>query len=378
MSFQRIRHIVKKELIHFNRDPIMKSLILILPIIQLMVFGYAITADVTHISTAVLDMDETQPSRELIDRFTASRRYFDLKYRLSSPDEIDILLDSGRARMAIWIPRGFAADIAAERPAQVQVLIDGVDSRTASTVANYVSAITGSYSEDISMQVLCRRGMSTVPLPGVEMKTRAWYNPELKSVNFLVPGVLAVILFIVTMVFTSLAVVKERETGTLEQINVTPIKPIELMIGKVVPFVIIGYVNVLTILAVAVFLFGVPLRGSILLLLGLTAIFLTASLGAGLLVSTISKTQQQAVMVSFFVMQPSILLSGLMFPIDNMPRFIQYLTYGIPLRYYIEIVRGIFMRGVGLEVLWPQAAALLALGTLMITASALAFNKRID
>lgn len=378
MSFTRIWHIVKKELIQVRRDPRMKKLILISPILQLVIFGYAITSDVTHVSTAVLDMDNTRESRELIDKFAGNRRYFDINYRLTSPEEIGALLDSGNARMALWIPQGFAADIVANRPAQVQVVIDGVDSSTASTVASYVNAVTGGYSEDIGLKTLYLKGMSTATLPSVEPRVRAWYNPELRSVNFLVPGVLAMILLIVTMMLTSLAVVREREIGTLEQINVTPIKSIELMIGKIIPFAIIGYINVLMIVAAATMWFGVPIKGSLLLLLALTAVFLTASLGLGLLVSTISKTQQQAMMVSFFIMQPSILLSGFMFPIDNMPRAIQYLTYAIPLRYYLEIVRGIFLRGVGPAVLWPQAAALLGLGALLITASALTFSKKAD
>lgn len=377
MSLMRIYHIVKKEIIQVRRDPKMMRLIIISPIIQLLIFGYAITSDIQHISTAVLDMDNTAQSRELTSRFEASSRYFDIKYRLSAPEEIAWLLDSGKAQMALWIPKGFASDIGSGHAGEVQVVMDGTDSATASAVGGYVNAITSKYSERLTLQAMDYRGGTAVALPQVNADVRAWYNPDLKSIYFLVPGVLCMILLITTMMLTSLAVVREREIGTLEQIIVTPIRPLELVIGKIVPFALIGYVNVIMIVAASTLWFHVPIRGSLLLLFALTTVFLTASLGTGVFVSTVSKTQQQAMMVSFFIMQPSILLSGFMFPIDNMPRAIQYLTYALPLRYYLEIIRGIFLRGVGVAVLWPQALALLALGGALITASTLRFTKKV-
>lgn len=377
MSLMRIYHIVKKELIQIRRDPKMMRLIIVSPIIQLLIFGYAITSDIQHISTATLDMDNTTQSRSLISRFEASSRYFDMNYRLSSPDDVAGLLDSGKAQMALWIPKGFASDIGSGRSGKVQIILDGTDSATASAISSYVNAITSKYSERLSWAAIDYRGGAPLPLPQVNANVRAWYNPELKSVNFLVPGVLCMILLITTMMLTSLAVVREREIGTLEQIIVTPIRPLELVIGKIVPFALIGYVNVIMIVVAATMWFEVPIKGSLLLLFALTTVFLTASLGTGVFVSTVSKTQQQAMMVSFFIMQPSILLSGFMFPIDNMPKLIQLLTYMIPLRYYLEIIRGIFLRGVGLSVLWPQALALLVLGGVLITASTLRFTKKV-
>jgi len=377
MSLMRIYHIVKKELIQIRRDPKMMRLIIVSPIIQLMIFGYAITSDIQQISTAVLDMDNTTQSRSLISRFEASPKYFNVHYYLSSPNEVAGLIDSGKAQMALWIPRGFASDIGSGRAGKVQVILDGTDSATASAVGSYVNAITSKYSERLTWAAIDYRGEAPLPLPQVNANVRAWYNPELKSVNFLVPGVLCMILLITTMMLTSLAVVREREIGTLEQIIVTPIRPLELVIGKIVPFALIGYINVIMIVVAATVWFEVPIRGSLLLLFALTTVFLTASLGTGVFVSTVSKTQQQAMMVSFFIMQPSILLSGFMFPIDNMPKLIQWLTYIIPLRYYLEIIRGIFLRGVGLSVLWPQALALLVLGGVLITASTLRFTKKV-
>ncbi|MEN6415227.1 MAG: ABC transporter permease [Armatimonadota bacterium] len=376
MSVKRILHILKKELIQIRRDPMMIRLIFFAPIMQLFIFGYAITSDIEHVTTAILDMDNTSRSRELVSRFAASPRYFVLSY-IYSPRDVDTLLDSGRAQMAITIPRGFASDISSGRTADVQVSIDGSDSKTASIIGNYANTVCAQYSQQIITERLMRSGGTSVSLPSVDLRIRAWYNPDLKSVNYLVPGVLCLILLVVTMMLTSLAIVREREIGTLEQIIVTPIKPLELMLGKVTPFAAIGMINVLTIVLAASLWFKVPIEGSVLLLFALTIIFLTASLGLGLLVSTVSRTQQQAMMVSFFIMQPSVLLSGFMFPLDAMPVAIQYLTYLIPLRYYLEIVRGIFLRGVGIEVLWPQALCLLGLGGALLAASVVRFNKKI-
>lgn len=376
MSRDRILHILRKELIQLRRDKLMMRIVLLAPIMQLIVFGYAITSDIEHVSTAVLDMDNTSYSRELVSRFAASPRYFTLQY-ISAPAEIDRMLDSGGAQMAITIPRGFASDIISGRPADVQVVVDGSDSKTASAVANYANGVCAQLSEQIYTETLLRSGGAGVTLPVVDTRIRAWYNPDLRSANFLVPGVLCLILLVVTMMMTSLAVVREREIGTLEQIIVTPIKPLELMVGKVIPFAVIGMINVATIVVVAALVFKVTVAGSLLLLFALTVVFLTASLGMGLLVSTVTRTQQQAMMVSFFIMQPSVLLSGFMFPLDSMPTPIRAITYLIPVRYYLEIVRGIFLRGVGVEVLWPQTLCLLGLGSMLLYASVLRFSKRI-
>jgi len=376
MLWRRIRHIVKKEFIQARRDPRMLRVILIAPVFQLIIFGYAATTDIKHISTAVLDQDRSRQSRDLIARFAHSG-YFDLDHDLVRPQDIAPLLDRGEARVAVIIPRGFARDLARGRSAAVQVIADGADAITAGRVLGYVNGILGRFSADIADERAQRVGAASVRLPSIAERTRVWYNPDLKSVNFMVPGVVCTIMLVVTMILTSLAIVKEREIGTLEQLIVTPIRPLELMIAKVIPFVIIAYVDIALILVVARAWFQVPVAGSVPLLLALSGVFLLTSLGLGLFISTISRTQQQAQMTSFFIMMPSIFLSGFMFPIENMPQWVQAITYLIPLRYFVTIIREIFLKGSGMAVLWPQVAALLALGIAILGLSAARFVKKL-
>jgi len=375
MLWQRIKHIIKKEFIQIRRDPKMLRLILIAPVFQLMVFGYAVTTDIKHVPTVVVDSDQTRQSRDLIARFRNSG-YFDLTYYVSRPQDMAPLIDSGKAQVGIEIPQGFSKNLARGKSASIQIVVDGTDSTTAGMVLGYTAGILKRFSEDILTERARMVRARLVRLPGIEERTRVWYNPDLKSVNYMVPGVLCMILLVVTMMLTSLAIVKEREIGTLEQLIVTPIKPGELMVGKVIPFIIIGFVDVFLILFVARAWFQVPVAGSILLLLALTGVFLMTSLGVGLFVSTVSRTQQQAMMTAFFIMMPSILLSGFMFPIENMPRVIQFMTYVIPLRYFLSIIRGIFLKGSGLAVLWPNVLALLVFGVVILTLSALRFSKK--
>jgi ABC-2 type transport system permease protein len=375
MHWGRIRHIIKKEFIQMRRDPRFLAILVFAPVFQLIIFGYAATLDLKHISTAILDSDRTRQSRDLIARF-ASSGYFDLKYDLTRPQEVAPLVDRGEVRVAIEIPRRFARDLSQGRSAPIQVIVDGTDSTTAGIAMSYTNGIIRRFSEDVLAEREQRVRALLVRLPSIEERTRVWYNPDLKSVNFMVPGIVCMILLVVTMILTSLAIVKEREIGTLEQLIVTPIRPVELMIAKMIPFVIIGYVDVLLILFVARLWFRVPMAGSVALLIALSSVFLTASLGIGLFVSTVSRTQQQAQMTLFFIDMPSILLSGFIFPIENMPHWVQLLTYLIPLRYFLTIVREIFLKGAGLAVLWPHVAALLALGVTILTLSALRFVKR--
>jgi len=376
MSWRRIRYIVKKEFIQIRRDPKMLRIVLVAPVFQLIIFGYAVTTDIKHVPTAVVDADRTRQSRDLVSRF-ANSGYFDVNFHLETPRDTGPLLASGRAQAAIWIPKGFAKDLALGRSAALQIVLDGTDSATAGVVMGYAGGIVRRFSEDVLSERMQRVRLRLAHTPGIDERIRVWYNPDLKSVNYMVPGVLCMILLIVTMLLTSLAVVREREIGTLEQLIVTPIRTVELIIGKTIPFIAIGYVDVTLILLVARWHFGVPIAGSIPLLLMLTGVFLMTTLGVGLFVSTVSRTQQQAMMTTFFIMMPSILLSGFMFPIENMPRPVQYFTYLLPLRYYLEIIRGIFLKGVGLDVLWPNAAALLVFGIVILTLSALRFAKRI-
>ncbi len=293
-------------------------------------------------------------------------------------DQVDRYLNDGHASIALIIPRGFGDKMAGGGTAGLQVIADGSESNVAISALNYAAVIVGRYSTRIVLDRLDRAG---VPLKPVQVQTeaRVWYNPELKSQNFMVPGLLANLLMIMTMMLTSLAVVKEKENGTLEQLIVTPIRPVQLILGKLVPFILIGFIDIIMVLVVALLLFGLRVRGSMLLLFGLSGVFLLSTLGLGLLISTLSKNQQQAMMTStFFVMTPMIVLSGFVFPIENMPRIIQYFTYLMPLRYFFVIVRGLFLKGSGLAELWGQALILLGFGVAILGLSALRFRKRLE
>ena len=376
MNWHRILRIIRKEFIQLRRDPRLLRLVLIAPVFQLFIFGYSVTTDVTHISTAILDEDHSSASRALTEDFVRSR-YFDFGYYLSRPDEIDRLLDTGKAQMVLRIPRGFARDLARGRTAAVQIILDGSDSMTASIVSGYANGVIREHSARIAAERLDRFRSRLPSIPSLDPRLRVWYNPELKSVYFMVPAIMCTILLVVTTLLTSLAIVKEREIGTLEQLIVTPIHPRELMIGKTVPFVIIGFIDMTLVLLAAVLWFRVPVAGSIPLLFLLSGAFLLTTLGIGLFISTISRTQQQAMMTTFFFLLPSFLLSGFMFPIENMPRLIQLITYAIPLRYFLVIVRGIFLKGNGLAVLWPQVLVLAAFGLAIMWLAASRFQKRL-
>jgi ABC-2 type transport system permease protein len=376
MNWNRIAKIIRKEFIQLRRDPRLLRIVLAAPVFQLFIFGYSVTTDVTHISTAVLDEDHTSASRALTESFVRSR-YFDFDSDLSRPDQVDRLLDTGKAQMVLRIGRGFARDLARNRAAQVQIILDGSDSMTASIISGYANGVISGYSTRVAAQRLDRIRSRIPSVPALDGRLRVWYNPELKSVYFMVPGIMCSILLVVTTLLTSLAIVKEREIGTLEQLIVTPIRPSELMLGKTVPFVIIGFADMTLVLLAAVLWFRVPVAGSIPLLFLLSFVFLLTTLGIGLFISTVSRTQQQAMMTTFFFLLPSFLLSGFMFPIENMPRPIQLITYAIPLRYFLVIVRGIFLRGNGLAVLWPQVVVLAAFGIVIMSLAAARFRKRL-
>ncbi len=375
MRWHRIRHLVRKEFVQLRRDPRMLRLIIVAPILQLVIFGYAVTTDIRNIPTAVVDSDGSRESRELVARFT-NTGYFQIRHVLSRPQDLEPLMDGGVVQVGILIPKGFARSLARGESAPLQVVVDGTDSTTAGMVLGYVSGLLRSYSMEVMETRLQRTGIRVYRLPLIEERMRVWFNPDLKSVNYMVPGVLCTILLIITMLLTSMAIVREREIGTLEQIIVTPIRAVELMAGKVIPFVLLGFLDMVLILLVATLWFGVPLRGSLLLLFALAMVFLLTTLGLGLFISTVSHTQQQAMMTAFFIILPSILLSGFIFPVENMPRPIQWVTYLIPLRYFLNIVRGIFLKGVGIEVLWSDALALLVIGLTVFALASRRFTKR--
>ena len=382
--WERIFVILRKELIQALREPRMRVLLFLPPIIQLIVFGFAVNLDVDHARIAWMDMDRTPESRSLRDRFTGSGR-FDIVSAPENEEDVQRTLDRGEAQAVVRIPQGFARGTARGRATEVQILIDGTNSNTASLVASYAGEIVAEYSVDLMekqqrVKVLTRSPGSPVSMatPQVTARSRVWFNPDLYSRNYFVPGVIANIIMMVTLMLTALSIVREKEIGTMEQLMVTPVRPIELMLGKTLPFALVGLMDVTLVTVAALLVFRIPLHGSFLLLLCCAVLFLMTSLGAGLFLSTISHTQQQAMMGSFFFSTPAFMLSGFAFPIRNMPVPVQYLTYLNPIRYFIEIVRGIFLKGAGVDVLWPQMAALTVYGVTVLSLSAMRFQKKLD
>ncbi len=372
--FERLKHMLVKEFIQILRDPRMKGVIILMPIVQAMVFGYAVTTDVRNVRTAVYDLDNSVESREVVSRFVGSG-YFREVARVTTDTQAQRLVDDGTARVVLRVNHGFGATIRAGRTATLQLIIDGTDSNTAGVVLNYAGNIVARYNDQVLVARLAAVTGQSMPSAGAEVVTRAWFNPNLESRNFYVPGVIALIVTLITLMLSSMAVVREKEIGTIEQIMVTPITQIEFILGKTVPFALIAYLDVVLIAGIAVFWFEVPIRGSLPLLFAATTLFLMNSIGVGLLISTVSRTQQQAMMSAFFYYFPAVLLSGFMFPIANMPVVVQWLTYLNPLRYFLVIIRGIFLKGVGPNVLWPQMAALAVLGAASLFVASRKFRK---
>ncbi|RNC67224.1 MAG: ABC transporter permease [Desulfuromonadales bacterium] len=374
--FERLKTMLIKEAIQILRDPKMRFIILVIPAVQITLFGYAVNTDVKHIATAVYDQDNSRTSRDLVAALERSG-YFDMVRRVEREGEVRTLLDRGTVSAVMQVNRGFEEAIRAGRTAPLQIIVDGTDPNTARIVLSYSVKIAERFSDRIVAERLVRAGGGLLPAGAVELESRAWFNDNLESRNYYVPGVMASMILIVTMMLSSMAVVREKEIGTMEQIVVTPIKRWEFIIGKMLPFAVIGYINMTIVGLVAVFWFDVPVRGSLLLLVAGTALYLMSTLGFGLFISTVSRTQQQAMMSSFMFTFPAMLLSGFAFPIENMPQSVQYATYLNPLRYYLIIVRGIFLKGVGVEILWPQLTALALLGSVVLTFAVQRFRKTV-
>jgi len=374
--FRRVRHLLVKELIQVLRDKRLRMTLIFPPLFQLIIFGYAANLDVKDIHTAVRDLDQSVESRDLIARFSSSK-YFDIVSFPQTPKEIEGLIKKGEIALSIEIPSGFSRKLKKGDTASVQILIDGSESNTAMIALGYISRILSDYSTMVLAKRLNRAGMIGFEEAGVEVEQRTWFNPNFESRLFFVPGVIASIAFLIPIILTAQAVVREREIGTLEQIMVTPLRPWELVVGKTLPFALLGLLDVAMIALIGVFWFEVPLRGNPFILLFGTVLFLMSSVGIGLLISTISSTQQQAQISSFFFMMPAFILSGFVFPLENLPTWIRYLTYANPLRYFLVIIRGVFLKGNGLDILWPQMLALAVLGGLMILMSSLRFQKRL-
>jgi ABC-2 type transport system permease protein len=364
--FDRLGEMVHKELLQVFRDPRLTRMVLLAPVFQLLAFGYVVSTDVRRVSTFVVDQDHTQASRDLARTLFASG-YFRPVGSSDRPADLVEALDHGRALVGVHIPRGFARDLAQAR-AQVQLLFDGTNSNTATVARGYAGRIVQAYA-------LAQGGLTRTP--PLELRERAWFNPALKSQDYNVPAVMGAIMLILSLLLTSLAVVRERELGTLEQLMVSPLSPAELIIGKTVPFAIIGLVDLVLISAVALLWFRVPFEGSFLLLLLAGVLYLFSTLGLGLLISTISNTQQEAVMTSFLFIMPLMLLSGFMFPVSSMPVAFQWLTLLNPLRHFLEIVRAIFLKGAGLDALWPQFLALTLMGAGLLGFATTRFHKTV-
>ena len=375
---RRVRFLVWKELIELRQDPRLFGIVVLAPILQLFLLGYAATTDVRNVPVVVADADRSPGSRELIDRFDASPS-FTVVGIVTGVDEVDPYLERQVAWIALEIPPGYGAAIGAGRPQTVQLLADGSDANSAGVALGYAGNLIATYAQELAGRQLAAAGapVGTGGEGAITPEVRVWFNPRLESRDFMIPGVIALLLLVVTTNLSSMGIVREKELGTLEQLNVTPLRRWELILGKLLPYALIGIVDVALVLAVAVWWFQVPMRGSPLLLLAMTLVYLMSTLGLGLFVSTISSTQQQAMMTTtFFFLMPMVLLSGFVFPIENMPEAIQPLTYLLPLRYFLVILRSIFLKGVGLETFWPQALALTLWGLGMLALAIARSSKR--
>jgi ABC-2 type transport system permease protein len=374
-SLSRIIHIVWKEVIQISRDRRMFTMILIMPLLELIIFGYVVAMDITDIDTAVCDFDQSTESRAYVEHIIRSG-YFRIAASCRRVQDINRLLDRGRVRVALTIPPDFSARIKRQQPAQVMAALDGSNSNTATIAAAYLEQITLTQAVEVQFADHGQQ-VALAQHPVVTLEPRVWFNPEMRSVNFMVPGIMCVLLMESLVILTAVAIVREKERGTMEQLIVTPIRPYELILGKAIPFIGIGYINVTMVILAGTFWFGVPIAGSLPLLFGLTGLFILTCLGMGLVASSISNTQQQASMAGQFIILPNMFFSGFMFPIASMPPLVQKLTYAIPLRYYITIVRGIFLKGVGWDALKDEAAILLVYGIVILGLASLTFRKQI-
>lgn len=376
--FARLKQMLIKEFIQVLRDKRTRFVLIVPPIIQMLVFGYAATFEIYHVPTVVLDLDHSQESRELLSRFSSSP-YFDVQHQLTDAHQIADLIDRGKATIALQIRAGFAQNLRKGQTAPVQVIVDGTNSNTALIALGYINQIAVAFARDYQQDRIGRTAPQFIALlPQVQLEQRPWYNEELRSRWFFVPGVIGSLTLVLVTTLTAFAVVREREIGTLEQIMVTPIRPAEFILGKTLPFFLIGLLDVSLIATVGTLWFRVPFRGNVFVLLTGAVLFLLCMLGVGLLTSTISSTQQQALVTSFFFIMPAITFSGFGFPIATMPQWLQYLTYLSPLRYFLVVLRGTYLKGVGFDILWPQMLAMFVFGVGLLTIAVLRFHKALD
>ena len=373
-----IIHIIKKEFLQFKRDPKMFGIVLVAPVVQLIFLGYAATLDVNSVHILFMDNDKTETSRNFIERFESSG-FFSIEYYADNYDDLTEQINNANVLVGFVIPKNFSKNINRNETVKLQAIFDGSDGNTANIAAGYIGKIISKYSQDIIIDYRNRSGLKINPVGQISAEIRTWYNPYLKTRYFMVPAIVALLVSIITLLLTSLAVVKEKEIGTLEQIIVTPIKSYQLIIGKLVPFIILGLISVILVIIMMNVLFGIPVRGSVTFLIVASFFYILSTLGLGLFVSTISKTQQQAMMIAIFViMMPMIYLSGFAFPIENMPDILQYVSYLIPLRYYITIIRSVVLKGTGIIDLWQELVVLFFMGTAILYLSSLRFKKKLD
>lgn len=370
---RRLWQMIKKEFRQTFRDPRAARMVFIAPVLQVLMFGYVVNTDVRHVKTFIVDRDNSEDSRTLVSALTAAD-YFRVTGRGERPSDMTYALDNGDAAMGLEIPQGFAADLAAGRQAEVQLLVDGTNANSANVALGYATQIIARYGLQRGAQIAARGG----PVPkaaGIDFRTRAWYNENLKSQVYNVPGVIATIMMLMCLLLTSLGVVREREIGTLEQLMVSPLRPMELILGKTLPVVFVAFIDLLLVTTVALLLFHIPFRGSFALLLVAAMGYILCGLGTGLFISTVSKTQQEAFMSMFLFFLPAMFLSGFMFPIDSMPVGFQYLTLLDPMRHFLVVVRGIFLRGAGWHVLHTQILTLYGMGIIILGFAASRFRK---
>jgi ABC-2 type transport system permease protein len=382
MNWSRIREIIRKEFRQSFREPRTRATMFVPPIVQFLIFGFVVNLDVERSRLAVLDHDNSPSSRELVAAFSASGR-FTITETPHNQHDVERMIDRELVHSALVIPRDFGSDLARPRATKIQLLVEGTNSNTASILSNYAADIVRGYSSTRIVEIMNQKRMARaqpakIAAPGIDLQQRVWFNPELKSRNYFIPGVAVNIITIITLMLTSMAIVREKEIGTMEQLMVTPIRPSELMVGKMIPFAFVGLFDLTMIVVLGMLVFHIPFEGNALLLAGGAILFLLSTLGAGLFISTISRTQQQAIMSTFFFFLPTFMLSGFAFPIRSMPEYVQYLTFLNPLRYFIEICRGVFLKGSTMEILWPQFVALAIYGFAIMTLSARRFRKRLD
>ena len=373
----RLFAIIRKEAIHIRRDPRTLGLTFVMPLAMLLLLGYAVQSDVRNLPLAVWDQDRSAESRALLEAYLAPD-YFDLRYEAGSDAEIEQLIAAGDAHVGMIIPPGYGEAIASGRTSQVAFVIDGSDPMIAQTALAAAAQLGQAASVGIIEERLDARGQGGMLQMPVEVRTQVWYNPDLKSSHFMIPALIGVIMLFLSVVLTSTAIVRERERGTIEQLIVTPVRSWELLVGKLTPYVLLAFLNTVEILVIGVLLFGVPVAGSVALLLACCAVFLVTPLGVGLLISTVAKTQQEAIILSLFFLLPNIFLSGYMFPIAAMPEWLQALTNLFPLSFFLTIVRGIILRGAGFMDLYPQILALVVYGVAVMALAASRFHKRLD